>query len=155
MIADDFNKEQRFDAHKVILASCSDYFRSMFTSGMRECGQREIELKGVSARALEKCIDVIYSSSTTLRSHAELFDLIAAATHLQCLVVIDYCEKLLLRRINCRNFTRFLQVARLYGMSNALRQIDEFIVRNLARIVMTESWRHQATVSVTCQQEPK
>lgn len=132
--------EQRFDAHKVILASCSDYFRSMFTSGMRECSQSEIELKGVSARGLEKCIDIIYSSSTTaFRTHSELFDVIATATHLQCLVAIDYCENHFLRRINCRNFTRFLHVARLYGMSNALRQIDEFIVRNLARIVVTGS----------------
>ena len=38
----------------MILVSCSDYFRSMFTSGMKECSQREIELKGVTAKGLEK-----------------------------------------------------------------------------------------------------
>ena len=44
----------KYDVHKVILVSCSDYFRSMFTSGMKECNQKEIELKGVTSKGLEK-----------------------------------------------------------------------------------------------------
>ena len=40
-------KDKRFDVHKVLMASCSDYFRSMFTNGMKECQQSEIELKGL------------------------------------------------------------------------------------------------------------
>ncbi len=50
----------------MILVSCSDYFRSMFTSGMKECSQREIELKGVTSKGLEKVLEVIYTSTTTL-----------------------------------------------------------------------------------------
>ncbi len=68
--------------HKVILVSCSDYFRSMFTSGMKECSQREIELKGVTSKGLEKVLEVIYTSTTTLEGD-DIFDVIAAATHLQ------------------------------------------------------------------------
>ena len=44
----------KFPVHKVILVSCSDYFRSMFTSGMKECKQTEIELKGITSKGLEK-----------------------------------------------------------------------------------------------------
>ena len=44
----------KYEVHKVILVSCSDYFRSMFTSGMKECNQKEIELKGVTSKGLEK-----------------------------------------------------------------------------------------------------
>ena len=68
--------------HKVILVACSDYFRSMFTSGMRESNQSEIELKGVSSKGLEKTLEIIYTSTTTLEGD-DIFDVIAAATHLQ------------------------------------------------------------------------
>jgi len=73
---------ERFDVHKVILVSCSDYFRSMFTSGMKESSQREIELKGVTSKGLEKVIEVIYTSTTTLDGD-DIFDVIGAATHMQ------------------------------------------------------------------------
>ena len=81
------------------MASCSDYFRSMFTSGMKESTQTEIELKGVSAKGLEKVIEIIYTSNTNFESHNEMFEVISAATHLQCLLAIDYCEKNFLSRL--------------------------------------------------------
>lgn len=68
--------------HKIILVSCSDYFRSMFTSGMKESHQKEIELKGITSKGLEKVLEVIYTSTTTLEAD-DIFDVIAAATHLQ------------------------------------------------------------------------
>ena len=45
-------EERTFHVHRVVMASCSDYFRSMFTGGMRETAQQEIELKGVSAKGI-------------------------------------------------------------------------------------------------------
>ena len=54
----------------------------MFTSGMKESSQREIELKGVTSKGLEKVIEVIYTSTTTLDGD-DIFDVIGAATHMQ------------------------------------------------------------------------
>lgn len=69
----------------MILVACSDYFRSMFTSGMKETTQREIELKGITARGLEKVLEVIYTSTTALEND-DIFDVIGAAIHLQVLI---------------------------------------------------------------------
>lgn len=121
--------------HKILLASVSDYFRSMFTSGMRETSQTSIELKGVSARGLEKVIEIIYTSHTRFDSYTDIFDVIAAATHLQCLLVIDYCEQNFLDRLTSANFNYFIHMARLYDLPNALKQIELFIVNNFAQIV--------------------
>lgn len=105
------------------------------TSGMRESHQSDIELKGVSASGLKKCIDIIYTSRVRFDSHADMFDTLAAATHLQCLLVVDLCEKIFLQKLTCQNFNYFTHMAKLYGMSNALRQIDLFIVNNLREII--------------------
>jgi hypothetical protein len=121
------------------MASCSDYFRSMFTGGMKESQQNVIELKAVSAKGLEKLIEIIYTSYTHFESHIELFDVVSAANHLQCLVVIDFCERSFVKRINLDNFSLFIQMAQLYRMNNALRNIDLFIVNNLAALIERSS----------------
>ncbi|XP_033735642.1 kelch-like protein 13 [Pecten maximus] len=123
----------RFDAHRVILVSCSDYFRSMFTSGMRESTQREIELKGITSKGLDKTLEVIYTSTTTLEGD-DIFDVIAAATHLQVTPVIEFCERNFLSGMTTSNFYDFINTAKLYSMNNALKQIDVFIARNLMQI---------------------
>jgi len=128
--------------HKCILAACSDYFRSMFTSGMRESTQREIELKGVSANGLAKCLQIIYKSHTHFDSSTDIFDVIAAANHLQFLLVVDYCEQSLLNMLTCDNFNYFIEMCRYYGLQQALQQIDLFIVDNLAKIIQNSCSSH-------------
>uniref|UniRef100_A0A8C9PT00 BTB domain-containing protein n=1 Tax=Spermophilus dauricus TaxID=99837 RepID=A0A8C9PT00_SPEDA len=82
-----------FHAHKVVLAACSDYFRAMFTGGMREASQDVIELKGVSARGLRHIIDFAYSAEVTLDLDC-VQDVLGAAVFLQMLPVVELCEDL-------------------------------------------------------------
>lgn len=124
---------RKFEVHRVILVSCSDYFRSMFTSGMRESTQTEIELKGVTGKGLEKVLEVVYTSTTTLEGD-DIFDVIAAATHLQVTPVIEFCERNFLSGMTTTNFYDFINTAKLYSMNNALKQIDAFIAKNLMQI---------------------
>lgn len=124
---------KRYEAHRVILVSASDYFRSMFTSGMRESHQREIELKGITSKGLEKVLEIIYTSTTTLEGD-DIFDVIAAATHLQVTPVIEFCERNFLSGMTTTNFYDFINTAKLYSMNNALKQIDVFIAKNLMQI---------------------
>jgi hypothetical protein len=105
------------------------------TSGMRESHQSHIELKGVNARGLEKVIEILYTSRARFNSHADMFDTLAAANHLQCLLVVDICEKIFLNKLTCENFNYFMHMAKVYDMTNALRQIDVFIANNLGEIL--------------------
>ena len=73
-------------AHRVVLAACSDYFRAMFTDPMRERTQEEIHLSGVQAQGLELVLDYIYTSKLSL-TLANIQTVLDTATHLQVLQV--------------------------------------------------------------------
>lgn len=59
---------QRFDAHRVILAARSDYFRALLFGGMREMGLREIELKDTPLAAFKYLLRYIYTGQMSLGS---------------------------------------------------------------------------------------
>ena len=78
-------------------------------------------------------LEVIYTSTTTLEGD-DIFDVIAAATHLQATPVIEFCERNFLSGMTTSNFFDFINTAKLYNMTNALRQIDSFIAEKLLYI---------------------
>lgn len=81
---------EHFQAHRLLLAACSDYFRAMFTDEMRERRQDHIELHGVSAVGLKRALAYIYTGALSL-DLATVQDVLAAAAHLQLPAVQEAC----------------------------------------------------------------
>lgn len=52
--------KQRINAHRLVVATLSDYFRAMFESNMLETKQREIMINDIDPDALEKLILYAY-----------------------------------------------------------------------------------------------
>lgn len=55
-----------FKVHRVVMASCSDYFKVMLTGEMRESREGKVDLKGVSANGLRVVVDFAYTGSVSL-----------------------------------------------------------------------------------------
>ena len=55
--------KQRIAAHRLVVATLSDYFRAMFDSNMIETKQREILIKDVDPDAFEQLILYAYDGS--------------------------------------------------------------------------------------------
>ncbi len=52
-----------FRTHRNVLASVSDYFRAMLTGSMIEARQDHVELKGVTAHAVQILLDFAYTGT--------------------------------------------------------------------------------------------
>ena len=51
---------RRWRCHKVVLASMSSYFHSLFTGGMSESSQPEVVLKDVDSDLMEQVLRLLY-----------------------------------------------------------------------------------------------
>uniref|UniRef100_A0A3Q1EKP2 Si:rp71-68n21.9 n=1 Tax=Acanthochromis polyacanthus TaxID=80966 RepID=A0A3Q1EKP2_9TELE len=88
------DSKDTFPVHRVLMASSSDYFKAMFTGGMREQEMREIKLHGVTKTGLKNIIDFIYTSKVSL-DMGNLQDTLEAANFLQVMPVLSFCNQLL------------------------------------------------------------
>jgi len=124
-----YAENRPFMAHKGLLASASDYFRAMFASEMRETHAKEIELHGVNAPGLEKVLDFIYSGEIIL-SLENIHDILAAGSHLQVKVVMDFCVDFLISEVTLENCVDIGHIANAYNLSRVDHHVNVFMLQN-------------------------
>lgn len=59
--------QQRIPAHRLIMATLSDYFRTMFEINMIEAKQREVVIKDVDPEAFEKLVLYAYEGRAIIK----------------------------------------------------------------------------------------
>lgn len=126
-------ENRRFEAHRVVLASCSHYFRTMFTRDFQESQLKEIELKGVTALGLRAVLDFVYTSRLSLNG-AHIHDILQTASHLQFNEVIEYCCQFLKSEVDVENCFEFSDIAELYQLTSVQDHVENFILKNFERV---------------------
>ena len=82
-----------FDVHRVVLAASSEFFRSLFTSEMRESCAEIIPLKGsfVTPEVFQIILDFVYKSELNITENSAL-KVLVAADYLQMESVVKICS---------------------------------------------------------------
>ncbi|XP_026151044.1 kelch-like protein 9 [Mastacembelus armatus] len=141
------DSKENFPVHRVIMASCSDYFKAMFTGGMKEQEMREIKLHGVTKLGLRSIIDFIYTSKVTL-DMGNLQDTLEAANFLQVMPVLKFCNQLLSSEITTDNCVEVERIATDLLLEDVQLNIGEFVSQNLAELVQCGRYLHLSETSM-------
>ncbi|KAJ7311876.1 hypothetical protein JRQ81_006191 [Phrynocephalus forsythii] len=143
-------EENKLPAHRNILAACSDYFNSMFTLGMREASQKEVELFGSSYLGLRAVMDFLYGGDLSLDS-GNIEDILETAHLLQIGQVVNFCCEYLESEVNEENYLCLQELASLYHLERLDASIDAFVLRNFGTLSFTTGFLQNVSAQKLCQ----
>ncbi|XP_069829691.1 kelch-like protein 32 isoform X2 [Dendropsophus ebraccatus] len=127
-------EEQKFHAHKAVLAACSDYFRAMFSLCMVESEADEVNLHGVTSLGLKQALDFAYTGQILLEPGA-IQDVLAAGSHLQLLELLNLCSQYLIQELNSFNYLDLYKLADLFNLTLLETAVVDFLVKHLSELL--------------------
>uniref|UniRef100_A0A674E822 Kelch-like family member 32 n=1 Tax=Salmo trutta TaxID=8032 RepID=A0A674E822_SALTR len=122
--------DQKFHAHKAVLAACSDYFRAMFSLCMVESEADEVILQGVTSVGLKHALDFAYTGQIMLEPGV-IQDVLSAGSHLQLLELLSLCSHYLVQELNSVNYLDLYRVADLFHLPALEEAVVSFLVEHL------------------------
>ncbi|XP_075878238.1 kelch-like protein 13 isoform X3 [Nelusetta ayraudi] len=128
--------DEAFPVHRAMMASSSDYFKAMFTGGMKEQDLMCIKLHGVNRIGLKKIIDFIYTAKLSLNME-NLQDTLEAASFLQILPVLDFCKVFLISGVSLDNCVEVGRIANTYNLTEVDKYVNNFILKNFPSLLGT------------------
>jgi len=130
----------RVFGHRFILSLRSEYFRSIFTTGMKESAQQEITVPEVGKNEFVSILRFVYTGDTAVVTEENVVDILEAANYFSETRLKCVCEDILKRGAEIENAAYVLDVATRFEASQLRNYCLEFIFKNLDAVAATKSF---------------
>ncbi|XP_055017092.1 kelch-like ECH-associated protein 1A isoform X2 [Boleophthalmus pectinirostris] len=128
-----------FKVHKVVLASCSSYFRAMFTSHFREFAASEVTLRDVCPQVVGRLIEFAYTARITVGEKCVLHVLLGAMRY-QVEDVAKACCDFLTKHLEPSNVIGIARFAEEIGCTELLQKSREYINTHFCQVTKEEEF---------------
>uniref|UniRef100_UPI00358FAF81 kelch repeat and BTB domain-containing protein 8 isoform X2 n=1 Tax=Myxine glutinosa TaxID=7769 RepID=UPI00358FAF81 len=122
-----------FLCHRNVLASISPYFKSMFTNGLRESCQQEVQLCGVEEEAMQLVLDFAYTSRAELTTE-NVQAVFTAASLFQVEQLLAQAAHFMAAHIDPQNAVGVFVFADAHHHAELRATTLEFILRRFAAV---------------------
>ncbi|KAF5400004.1 BTB/POZ domain protein [Paragonimus heterotremus] len=130
---------REFLAHRVVLAATSDYFDAMFSNGMAESAQLEVELKSISPDVMDALLDYVYTGQVHVTME-NVQDLLPAASLVQMEGVKTACSDFLLAEVDASNVLGIRRFAELHNCRKLEKFARNYAAHNFELVVEFEEF---------------
>ncbi|MBN3312372.1 KLH31 protein, partial [Atractosteus spatula] len=138
-------KTKAFDVHKLVMASCSQYFRELL---QKDPAVRRVELPSLSPLGLATVITYAYLG----RVHLSLYTIgctVAAATRLQMPQLLQLCADFLLRELSVQTCVYVWNIAGAYRLAAVREAARRFLLENFAEFAGTAPFTQLTLEQIT------
>jgi speckle-type POZ protein len=133
-------KDEKFDAHKLILSARSQVFLAMFQSDLTEAQSNTIKIEDIKPAVFKEVLRFIYTDQVEqLDEIAE--ELLAVAERYMLELLKSKCESHLARKITVENCVDFLLLADLHSAVGLKTFVLDFFRLRAAEVAQTASWQ--------------
>lgn len=128
--------EQKFSAHRIVLAATIPYFNAMFTHDMVEANMNEITMEGIEPSALEAMVNFAYTGNVAITRH-NAQSILIAANFLQLTGIRDACCEFFKDRLHISNCLSVRMFADQYMCKDLVEAANKFIQGHFKEVSLT------------------
>ena len=130
---------RQLTTHRCVLAANSQFFYTMFSSGMKESSQKLLSLPSVCFTSLSLILDYFYTREIVINDE-NVLDLLNASSFLLVTPVKNACIRVLSRSLGSDNCFSVLQVAEQFGADELAKTANDYIKTNFSVVVNNEEF---------------
>jgi len=133
-------KEERFDAHKIVLSARSSVFLAMFQSNLTETQTNTLKIEGIDPAVFKEVLRFMYTDQVgQLDELAE--ELLAAAERYMLNLLKSKCEAHLAGKITVENCAELLLLADLHSAAGLKMMVLDFFRSRAAAVAQMVNWQ--------------
>lgn len=132
---------REFQLHRLVLSAQSCFFRSMFTSNLKEAHNRVIVLQDVSESVFQLLVDYIYHGTVKLRAE-ELQEIYEVSDMYQLTSLFEECSRFLARTVQVGDCLQVMWLADRHSDPELYTAAKHCAKAHLAQLQSTDEFLH-------------